>query len=222
MTKLNLDSISNIKDVGKRADTIVRMIEACAPDDPPLLSDLLARVNDVGGVLLQVLGEHQQNKIMNSGQQIKWKIKVLRDEWGNPPAPGDEVIRLVQRKLLDSNKLPIQPDDLSVSMVDGSYEDRFFDKIVFPVDEKGCIECNFNAAVSFLNLYGLHAHTKKPLTMKPEHSKEPVDAPNGTKIHVWYRKYQEVDKAGYEKLSKCPARKGPRRGLDPVEESKTK
>jgi hypothetical protein len=186
-------------------------------NDVPYLSDILIRGGGVGQPVLEELEAMESEAIMSrdADSLMKWKLKVIRDEWGNPPRPGDKVIKI--------NKLPLNkrgkslpPDELNLAMLDGSYAKRFEKHVPYTIDEKGCIECSFTDAGYFLIHHGIHGKTERTMNTKEEHSTEPVDAPNGSKIHVWYWRFMEVDAEDYKNLPKLKKTDEPKRGLDPV------
>jgi hypothetical protein len=180
------------------------------PDDPPFLSDVIVNLPSGGHHVLVELGEmYDHERDIPEEQRFRWKIQVLRDEWGNPPNPGDKVSRKIQKELkvrLGDQKIPVPGDDLSRSIADGTYDRKYTTTVEYIVDEKGCITCGFRDAVYFLKNYGIHSKSGVPLTTKPDHSSEPVDAPNGQKLHVWYRRFKEADRNQYSQLKKIKNR----------------
>jgi hypothetical protein len=105
-----------------------------------------------------------------------------------------------------------------MAKLDGSFNRDFTDVREFVLDEKGCISCEFEDAGSFLNINGVHAATNKTLTTKPRSSREPLETPNGQKLHKHHWRYKEITKAEYAKLNSVGKRKEPLRGIDPKEE----
>jgi len=188
----------------------------CAPDDPPYLSDLITGHNKGGQPVLEALAfryENDRNKPMD--QRFMWKIQVLCDEWGNKPQPGDVVIRKIKKKMVYGPGKPVPQNELELDKINGVYEKKWFDKIPYPVDVKGCITCEFIDAVYFLNVYGIHGKSKAIMSMhKNPYSCGPQETPKpGEKLHVWYHRYQEVNKDMYESLPKIKKIDEPKRGL---------
>jgi len=215
--RIKFDEIERISQKGDRLEKIESIIEGCREGDPIMLSDLLARKNDIGGFINAVVGNHQYACLLDERPLMKWKIQVLRDEWGNTPCIGDVVVKREQKKVLDRRGKKVAPDVISASIIDGSYDKIHIKKTVYDIDRKGCITCTFKDAVSFINIKGVHPDSGRPITPRSPHSKEPQDAPNGSKLHVWYQLYKEMTKEAYERLPDIPTRSGPRRGIDPIE-----
>lgn len=193
-------ALSQIRDVKTQAQLAREMI--AADPDGIYLSDVLIRAGYEGGVVLIELAKLETTALRSRRKPQTWNIFVLRDQWGNVPGPGDKVIKIDKRPDLGTS------GNRNIAKLDGSYAERYEDRIEYEVDEKGCITCTFTDAGHFLNLWGVHGRTNRTMTTKPEHSEEPCDCPGGGKKHVWYWRYKEVTAAEYEKL---PRRKGEQR-----------
>jgi len=190
------------------------IMEECAKDEPPFLSDLILNIDKGGQAIMIALGEREVREAqMSDPDRFRWKIQVLCDEWGNKPQQGDVVTRVANKNLYKRAGIPTSSKEISRSKIDGSYSKRFEDRYDYVVDDKGCVECGFTAAGYFLNVYGVHAVTKYSLTTKPELSGGPSKAPNGDMIHVHYWRYKEMDAAAYEALSEIEKSDDPKRGL---------
>jgi len=193
---------------------VAAIIAECERTEPPFLSDLILGISDGGQAIMIGLGDREKRELeMQDGDRFRWKIKVLRDEWGNKLQPGDVVERVVMKGLYKRDGIPVASTEMSRAKVDGSYKDRFENRYRYTVDDKGCVECGFTAAGYFLNVYGVHAITGYSLTTKPVHSTEPSKAPNGQMLHVWYWRYSETDAAMYDALPKIKKSDDPKRGL---------
>lgn len=199
-----------------RIELIKKQLAGLDKNDPVYLSDCLVRQNDLGTDVLCAVGELDSEAVNARQVGYRWKLKVIRDEWGNVPMPGDivEMVRPKNRKNRDHQ--PVSPDVINAAMADGSYATQYEIRRQYVVDEKGCIECIFEDAVDFLRDYGIHSVTGYALPHgKPEHSTEPCRAPDGSMLHVWYWRYKEVDAHQYSQLKKIkvddPAQ--PKRGL---------
>jgi hypothetical protein len=217
MPRLDAQEVKKRLQQVERAEYIDEQIDKCKEDDPIQLSDLIVNAGTWGGTALVCLGNLRQDRLQRGDKQMLWKLKVVRDEWGNKLSVGDKVIKKTQKSLLDRNKQPIKPNVMSHAIQDGSYEQQFFQTKEFEVDKKGCIECDFHDAVYFLNVWGLHSETRRALTTKKEMSREPVNAPNGQKLHCHYWRFQEMTKAQYDNLPNVKKRTEPLRGLEELE-----
>lgn len=184
-------------------DSQVDLIMAeCQESEPPFLSDLLIGVNNGGQPILIALGDREKAEMeLSDDERFRWKIQVLRDEWGNEPVPGEFVERVIQKNLYKKEGKPVPATDLSAAKVDGSYSRKYERRLRYEVDGKGCIVCGFSAAMYFLTVYGVHSVTGYALTTKPEHSTGVSKAPNGNQLHVWYWRYKEMDTKAYKVLA---------------------
>jgi len=178
------------------------------------LSDVLANINNGGQALNIALSLDYAKTLKSKVRPPTWRLKVIRDQWGNPPQPGDTV-KAVRNKRLVEDGVMVTHHDQNAAKMEGTYEERYTDTVDFEVDSKGCIECDWDDTILFLNLWGIHGVSKAGITTKPEHTEEPVDCPNGQKLHAWYRRYYEVTEEMYKDLPKIKLSKAPRRGLDP-------
>lgn len=214
MPRFEFLDYENIKSASARRSHIFDFMEKCASDDAVYLSDLIARKDTAGGAVLAQLGERQADAMRDGFDTMKWKIKVLCDEWGNQLGPGDKIEKRIQLPLKDKKTgNMIKPREMSMAKLDGSYNKRFTRVKEFVVDNKGCITCGFEDAVSFLNLNGVHGMTGGTMTTKPQQSTEPLDCPNGQKLHKHHWRYKEVDADQYTALPKTKKRIEPLRGL---------
>lgn len=204
------------------------------PDDPPVLSDCLINLSKGGHPIMVALGEkYEDDRDLPPEQRLRWHIQVLRDKWGNKPRLGDKVKIKRQRSLsqkVGSERLPIPGNELSMARADGTYDEKFTTTYELPVDNKGCLTCYFQDAVHLLNTHGIHRVTKAPLmrAIKPEVinmvtgeivknvrelSRDPQKTPNGSELHIWNYRYQEIDRGMYEKLPKIEKSNEPKRGV---------
>ena len=193
-----------------RVEAIKKQLAPLDKNDPVFLSDCLVRMNDLGTDVLCAVFELDFEETSARRIGYRWKLKVLRDEWGNIPRPGDvvEMVRPKNRK--DRDHRPVSPEVLNAAMADGSFSSRFEMKRQYIVDEKGCIECVFEDAVEFLRDYGVHSVTGFALPHgKPEHSQDPAKAPDGSMLHIWYWRYREMDNHQYSQLKKVKPEDNP-------------
>jgi len=217
--KIDLQKIrSMVRDSADFPAYIDSYLKQCiSAGDPPLLSDAIAGFDKGGVHILEALAEkYHLDRDMPENMRFRWKIFCKRDEWGNAPSPGDIVYRKVQKPLMHAPGKPALSSELSLDIINGTYNEKWCRFIPYEVDEKGCITCEFQDAVHFIRCWGIHPNSGlggPPLSMHlREQSQEPVMAPDGNKLHVWYHRYVEIDKAGYEALPKIDKRKGMKRG----------
>lgn len=199
--QINYDRIKNEVDKTRRIMRAQEELAKFTPDNPPYLSDVYLNLDEGGQAILIAL-EEQEN--LRGQQPFKWKIEVIKDEWGNVPQPGEKLIRAIPKNRKNRDGVPVGSREFNNAMVRGSYADEFEDRIEYVIDDKGCIECTFSDAGYYLFNWGIHGKTRRGMCNKREYSGEPCKAPNGDKIHVHYWRYAEMDKDMYAAL---PVRK---------------
>lgn len=203
------------KDLHGYIDSI---FERCLSDgDVPLLSDMITEFNRGGVYIMEALAhKYAQDRDMPMELRFRWKILAMRDEWGNVPQPGDQVLRRIQKPLEYGPGKPVPAGELSLDIMNGVYDQKWNRYIPYTVDEKGCITCEFNDAVHFIRCWGVHPKSGlagPPLSLhSKEHSIDVVDAPDGKKYHVWYWRFKEMDKEDYANLPVIKPNKEPKRG----------
>jgi len=209
-----------LADIGRSRsqDDIDRVVAAFLKDceaanDVPFLSDLLVNVDHGAQPVLIALANKEMGDVRRPAEKrMVWKIQVLCDEWGNKPQPGEQVEWRVRVGHYRREGIPTSAREISRSMVDGSFSERFEDVSTYTVDDKGCIECGFSAAMHFLSIYGVHPITRHGLSTKPELSGEPSRSPSGAMLHVHYWRYKEMRAADYAALPKIEPTDTAKRG----------
>ena len=178
------------------------------------LSDIITARGEGGEPVLEYIHKQEvRNAPLGKGRM--WKLRVIRDEWGNEPPNVKEVTIKRMRPLRDPSGLKITGRKLNDHKRRGTFERTFVDVHTYEVDEYGCITCPFEDAVLLLRGYGVHHASGEPITGRREMSSAPCKAPDGSQLHVWYWRYVEVppDKAGELKpLSGEAAKRGRTRG----------
>jgi len=213
---LDFERIAEVRDAESQSDLIKTMLD---PNDPPYLSDVVIRAGGHGQPVLIELADMESEAKDDRVTPMLWKLFCIRDKWGNAVEPGD-VVKKINKKPLVKNGRVVSSGDINVAMMDGSYEEKYLRIKDYPVDEKGCIECSFTDAVHFLNTNGIHGKTNRTMIRSREFSDEPVNAPNGQKLHAWNWLFKEVDAATYAALPKLENTKRPKRGIDEPEKLK--
>lgn len=185
----------------------------CEGAEPPFLSDLRVGVSNGGQPVMIALGARELSELeMSDDDRFRWKIKVLRDVWGNMPSPGDFVERKVQQNLYKKEGIPVPSTEMSAAKVNGSFSKKYEKVYKYKVDAKGCISCGYTAAMYFLNNYGVHPVTGYAITTKPEFTTDVKVTPSGQKLHAWYWRYKEMDAEMYASLPDVPTSNDPKRG----------
>jgi hypothetical protein len=161
------------------------------------LTDVAAHRGMGGEYVLEILGEEYKDR---SVEPRKWKLQVLCDAWGDVPKPGDVVTRKVTRQFKDRAGRKLRSRAVNQMIIQGGYDKAFVQKFDFVVDEKGCIECDFESAGDFLMDYGVHFETGEGLGGRRELSGGPCKAPDGSIKHVRYWRYKEAPPWVYDKL----------------------
>lgn len=215
-------SLADIKSKVQNSSDMIGYIDdiinnKCSPSDPPFLSDLIVGFKDGGSHVMQAL-EHRYHEDRDAPveSRLRWKLHVVRDEFGNVGLPGDIVEFKVQKKLEHSVGKPVTARELSIDKINGFYDKKWTRSYKYVVDNKGCIELEFMHAARFLNLWGVHSVSGAIISRhKQEHSGGPeATAKAGEKLHVWYWRYKEADKKYYEELPVLEPRHVQKRGED--------
>lgn len=209
----------NARDLNAYIDSV---LSSCAPDDPPYLSDLLVRIRGGGQpVLIALENKYNYDRNMPEENRFHWHLKVNYDEWGNKVSPGDFVVHRESLKLFHRPGVPMTSAEVDEEKRDGTFEQRRIKKTPYKVDEKGCIKCEFTHSMYFLIVFGIHGKSGAKLSKHPYETSggargdgEPIKAPNGDKLHCWYYRYKEVDKAQYAELPIIEVNDDPKRGID--------
>lgn len=197
MSIFPIEKIDAIYDEDDRDDAIRDILNSLPVDDPPFLSNLLIHADESNGVV------QTMEELAAGDYPFRWKILILRDEWGNHPKPGEVVTREIPINRVKRDGDLVTPRVLSKAKKDGSYSKRYVKQRKFEIDKKGCITCKFSDAVYFLSNWGYNKKTNSAITNKPEYSYEPVDMRDptkGQKKHVRYWRNAEMDKEGYAAL----------------------
>jgi len=195
--------------VGKtyaKQDDEIEQIKKEAAHDPCFISDLLVD-HQTAGNLLTALREDKREL---------YYLKVIRDEWGNDPHPGDKVRRKFKRSLKTKGPepVPIPVQTLNTWKRAGVYDERRYYYTDYEVDKKGCIKVNAADAEYFLSNWGVHSDSGMPISYHPiPHSEDPAPCPAGGKLYVWYYRFEEVDASKYAQLEPISG-KGPKFGID--------
>jgi hypothetical protein len=203
-----LEKLDAIDDEDKRDDEIRAILSVLPGDNPPFLSVLQVYMAESNAAV-------QVTEMLASGQfPFRWRIKVLRDEWGRVPPPGEEVVRRmpVNRRKRDGDL--VTPRMLTKARKDGSYDLKYIRKVPFKIDNKGCITCGYDDAAYFIFNWGYNLKTRTAVTNKPEYSYEPVDMRDpskGMRKHVRYWRYAEMDKEDYAALPDLTASQNQKR-----------
>lgn len=210
--KINYDRFKLVPDNDDRFELAMEELRKFSPDDPPPLSDIYTNLNLGGQALLVALEALENTTNRVGGRPFKWKILVKRDEWGNIPQPGEMIERVIPINRKNRKHHPTPARVLNAAKMDGSFSDKFEQRVQFVVDPKGCIECTFPDAAYFLFNWGVHFRTGYGMCGKDEFSQEPVKTRDGKHLHVWYWRYSEVPKAEYAKLPERVPSTTPKRG----------
>ena len=192
------------------------------------LTDCFANINRGGAGVLQRLDPASAYidgalTPLDDAAERRYKILVMRDEWGNVPQPGDKVIHKIAKPFKDARgrRLPSKNPYLR----DGTYERKFMNVREYTVDERGCIECDYRSAAFFISQYGVHYDPKggavcrrkelsggtcrvmgpdgAPIPLLDGNGNQMVDAngnPRFVEKYVWYWRYKEVPPWDYENL----------------------
>ncbi len=209
--KVDLPAIKRLmRDSGDLKDYLDDFLDnKCSPGDPPFLSDVIVGVKHGGVPMMQALEMRYHNdRDMPQERRFRWKLHVVRDEWGNPGLPGDIVKLRFNKPLFHIPGKPATTQEINVDKLNGDFDRKWTKTFDYKVDEKGCIACEFEHAVAFLKRWGVHSKSNAIMSQhKQEHSGGPREtAIPGERLHVWYWRYKEADAQYYQGLPKLPPR----------------
>lgn len=188
--KVNLMLMRGHKSPNETKEVVDKIFkQSAAEKDPIYISDLMLEPNWSKPIM---------DRIRASRDRI-YKLKVLRDEWGQPVKPGDSVYRIHKKSLYESPDKPHSSQHLSSIVKRGAWKEEMEDHEAFEVDRKGCISCTGDDVFYFLSHFGIHSVSRQVLSFHPnETSAGPVTLPSGNGMkHVWYWRYEELDKEMY-------------------------
>lgn len=122
----------------------------------------------------------------------KYRIRVLKDEWGNPPKPGDKVTRQIEKPRYDRAGRKLRGRAVNDMKRRGIWEKKYIETREWEIDQFGCIELGWEDAAWLLQSYGVSFETKEGICGRKELSGGPCKAPSGDMLHVHYWRYEEV------------------------------
>jgi len=196
---------------------INKELEKCEPDSPPMLTDLIISEKEGGLQVLQALEAYYIDMHTPEELRFKWKLQVMRDEWGNIPQPGEKYILRLNKPYKYKNGKSVTIGQINVDKATGLHDEKWIREVPYTVDAKGCITCTYDHAMIFLRRYGTHYKTGRggpPLsTHKDPHSPEPAKCPDGSLKHKWYHLVREVSKEYYETMPNRVLSNEPKRGV---------
>jgi hypothetical protein len=202
--RIDFNLVMSRKGANDKLDTLHDEIEAC---DYVCLTDAISNTGNGGELAMEHLGKDAADA-MQFGEQKKYRLQVLKDEWGNTPQPGDTVKRITHKPWRDRQGRKLRSSAISAMKRRGDYKAKYEIVREYTIDEKGCVEMPFEDAGHFLTEYGVHFETGYALTGRKELSGGPCKAPNGSMMHVHYWRYQEAPPWVYSQLSKIETKKG--------------
>jgi hypothetical protein len=206
--------IKKSNSVLERSNIVRDAIAACKPGDNIFLSECIVRAAQEGVYVLMELAQLEERALRTRQPPMTWKLLCLKDEWGDVPQPGDKIVKIEPINTHTADGKLVKPMERNIALNNGTYSDDFENRIEYTVDEKGCIECSKTDAVYFLNRYGIHPKSRRPIGTggRKEFSTEPVLRADGQKMHLHFRRFMEMTNEAYEKLPPREPSKEPKRG----------
>ena len=188
--RLELSRIIGVKDKKARNAIIDDILEE-AEKDPIFLSGLLVE-HEVSEPILREL---------RTDPRKRYKLYMIRGEWGEEPSPGFIVKRQFKNSLTDREGKLIPAKVLNNWKRAGIYDKKRYRYEDYKLDEKGCISVDAANAEYFLTQWGVHSDSGYPISYHPqEKTTEPVDCPYGGKRHAHYYRWKEMDAEMYDSL----------------------
>lgn len=172
-----------------------------------LLTDAIVNM-DRGGALMMKWLEEDEQRGMRAGTPRRWKLRVLRNEWGVEPPELKFIERRVMLPLKDEAGRVLRSRIINDMKRRGDFDRNFIETRKFAVDDKGCIECTFDDAGWFLQEFGKHFETGIAICGRRELSGGPCKAPDGSMKHVWYWRFEEAPSWVYDKLPVLKKKRG--------------
>jgi hypothetical protein len=185
------------------------------------ISDALVSRLIGGNHVLIHLEREEKEGLPNQGGDIEvgsgrkrtrtWRIKCLKDSWGDPVKPGDQVRWLVHRRNRDDLGLKLRSTDIKDMKRRGTAH-KLETHHTAVVDEKGCIELTYADAAMLLDNWGVHFRSGEPISGYREHSSAQKRHPvTGELKHRWNWRYMEIPPEMYEELPKLTEPEKPKR-----------
>ena len=148
------------------------------------LSDALVNRGRDSVIVLQVLDA------MNEGGSLPlYKLKILRDQWGKPPVPGEDHEWKWQIRSRDDFGKKLDQSKIHEMVRRGDDSHIIYHRAV--IDPDGCITVNYRDAVMLLNNFGVHWDSHMSISKMREHSRDPQNTAAGQQ-HMWNWRYSEV------------------------------
>lgn len=176
------------------------------------LTDAITNYSFGGQIMLERLMRDDKD-LAPTGDNRKWKLFVMRDEWGNVPKPGDKVVREILRPFKDRAGRKLRSTAMNDMRRRGTFNRDLVIRREFTVDDKGCIECTYDDAAWFLQEHGVHFEdTGAAICGRREIAGGQCRAPDGNMRTVWYWRYWEAPPWVYDKLPSLNQKKSAPRG----------
>lgn len=208
--RINYPVLAQIRNGSQRAEALEQEIAKC---DYLCLTDCFANPELGGPLTLQWLDE-EAKRDAPSGRMRKFRIRVLRDEWGNQPPDITSVERVITLPLITRDGKQLSSRVLNDMRRRGDFERRYIVRRKYDLDEKGCFEAGYEDAGWFLSTYGIHFDSKiaLPTNGRRELSASPCRAPDGSMKYIWYWRYEEAPPWVYDELPVLGTKDKPQRG----------
>ena len=177
------------------------LLEMKKNGEVPILSDALVTVgNGAGFYVIKTLGNGQGSGDMPGDfSSFRFKIRCLRDRWGNKFFKGDSITREYKKPHERAGRI-LSSKEIGNLISTGRYRREFVVEKKFDLDDKGCIDCSFGEAVYFLTQNGIHFRDKTRITKLDEFSRNPVKEGMQQEIHKWNWRFEEAPPNEHAKL----------------------
>jgi len=136
--------------------------------DKILITDCLSNKDRDGLLVMKTLTD-----AIGNNPNVRYKIKVLKDMWGNPMKPGDEIEWKFEIKIRDmfGKKLTHRQRKEYIRRGERDMVEEWHSATI---DGKGCVDVPFRDAAILLNTRGVHFESGLPIMNHtyPERSKK--------------------------------------------------
>ena len=165
--RINFDVIAEHSAREYKIRMIRQEIERVGGLEKILITDCLSNKDRDGLLVMKTLNDSP----VATNPNVRYKIKILKDMWGNPVSPGDKHEWKFERKIRDMFGKKYTNRQIKEFIRRGEQREIeiWHDAIV---DEKGCIDVPFKDAAILLDTRGVHFGSGQPLTNMPEYRKD--------------------------------------------------
>lgn len=177
-----------------------------------VISDCLANKKRDGVIFLEIL----DSKIAMRDHVPRYKLRILRDQWGDPPVPGEDHVWRAGTRNRDEFGRKMGSLEIRERMRRGDNSHLVYHSAV--IDQDGCITVPYEDAAMLLNHFGVHYSSGEPLTGLREMSREPTKRASDGAMKIQHN-WRYVEVPPWESPAKldAPKKRGRPAKVQPVD-----